>query len=401
MSHGAVRVLFTSTGGAGHLLPLVPFARACARAGHDVLVATQRSRTGLVEQSGLTAAPFDDAPSEEVGPLMGSLPRLSHEEANRRVIGELFGRIDTRAALPGLGATIEDWRPGVIVREPAEFAGLLLAERHGIPHAQASIGLTAVEDIFLPIAAPAVDALGAGLGLAADPELARARAAPRLTLTPPLLELPEDAPAGEVHRFRDLADGPPPPNSWGDGADPIVYVTFGSVAGGTDLFPGLYRAVLDALADMAVRVLATVGEAGDPAELEPLPGNVRVERWVPQARVLPHAAAVVCHGGYGSMLGALVHGVPLVVAPLFSVDQWRNARRVAALGAGVTLGETPGGVGAGLDAEGIAALPGAVRTVIDDPGYARVARLVADEARALPPVDTAVEALRALAERSV
>jgi hypothetical protein len=31
-----VRILFTTTGHAGHALPLVPFARACLRAGHDV-----------------------------------------------------------------------------------------------------------------------------------------------------------------------------------------------------------------------------------------------------------------------------------------------------------------------------------------------------------------------------
>jgi UDP:flavonoid glycosyltransferase YjiC (YdhE family) len=46
------------------------------------------------------------------------------------------------------------------------------------------------------------------------------------------------------------------------------------------------------------------------------------------------AAAVVCHGGYGSTLGALRHGVPLVVMPLFSSDQWVNAAAVARAGAG-------------------------------------------------------------------
>ena len=48
-------------------------------------------------------------------------------------------------------------------------------------------------------------------------------------------------------------------------------------------------------------------------------------------------AAVVTHGGHGSTLGALAHGVPVVVLPLFALDQWFNAAAVARAGAGVAL----------------------------------------------------------------
>ena len=34
-----MRIVFATTRGAGHLGPLIPIARACMRAGHDVLVA--------------------------------------------------------------------------------------------------------------------------------------------------------------------------------------------------------------------------------------------------------------------------------------------------------------------------------------------------------------------------
>ena len=78
----------------------------------------------------------------------------------------------------------------------------------------------------------------------------------------------------------------------------------------------------------------TVGDAADPAELGPLPANVRAERWIPQAEILGEAAAMVGHGGFGTMLGALLAGVPQVVVPLFA-DQPYNARRIAALGAGL------------------------------------------------------------------
>jgi UDP:flavonoid glycosyltransferase YjiC (YdhE family) len=178
-----------------------------------------------------------------------------------------------------------------------------------------------------------------------------------------------------------------------------VYLTFGSVAGPLGYFPGLYRAAIDALADLPVRLLVTIGEPGDPAEVGPVPGNVHVERWVEQGSVLPHAAVVVSHGGYGSMLGALTHGVPLVALPLFGGDQWRNARRVAQVGAGIAV---EGATRAMFDHPGpaaIDALPGAVRSVLDDRGYGHAARAIGAAAAALPPVDAAVDVLRAIAHR--
>ena len=64
---------------------------------------------------------------------------------------------------------------------------------------------------------------------------------------------------------------------------------------------------------------------------------MHVEPWVSQDDVASRAAVIVCHGGYGSTLGALAHAVPLVVLPLFSIDQWANADAVARVGAGVAL----------------------------------------------------------------
>lgn len=55
----------------------------------------------------------------------------------------------------------------------------------------------------------------------------------------------------------------------------------------------------------------------------PIPDNTHVEQWVPQGKVLPHAVAVLCLGGSGTVLGALSAGVPLVVCPLFA-DQSCN-----------------------------------------------------------------------------
>jgi MGT family glycosyltransferase len=133
-----------------------------------------------------------------------------------------------------------------------------------------------------------------------------------------------------------------------------------------------------------VRVLMTIGRDRDSAELGPLPANAHVERWLRQADVEPHAAAIVCHGGFGTVRAGLCAGVPLVVLPLFA-DQPYNGRRVAALGAGETL---EGGSAA------VAGLRAAVERVLGDPAYAAAAGRIAAESRALPPAPDAVAPLR-------
>ena len=163
---------------------------------------------------------------------------------------------------------------------------------------------------------------------------------------------------------------------------------------GTPLYPRVYRAALDELADLPVRVLMTIGRGGDLADLGPLPANAVVERWVPQAEVVSHAAVVVCHGGYGTTVGALSAGVPLVVAPLFA-DQGRNAARVAEVGAGLALP-----MAASIEAaERVRARRARAAGAGRAGRSARVAARSRTSARALPSVDGAPDVLAAIAGR--
>jgi UDP:flavonoid glycosyltransferase YjiC (YdhE family) len=95
---------------------------------------------------------------------------------------------------------------------------------------------------------------------------------------------------------------------------------------------------------------------------------------------MPHAAAMVCHGGFGTVRAGIGAGVPMVVLPLFA-DQPYNGARVAALGAGVVV-DAPDAIG------------GAVARLLDEPGFESAAAAVADDVRGLPTVDAAVDALR-------
>jgi MGT family glycosyltransferase len=140
------------------------------------------------------------------------------------------------------------------------------------------------------------------------------------------------------------------------------------------------RSALAALAGLEMRALVTVGERADPSDFGEAPPNVRVARWVPQAQVLKHAAAMLCHGGFGTVLGGLYAGVPMVTMPMLS-DQPRNSARIEALGAGVTL------------ARGHWTAPevrDALLRVLTNPAYGAAARRVAAEVSTLPPVEDAV-----------
>jgi UDP:flavonoid glycosyltransferase YjiC (YdhE family) len=89
------------------------------------------------------------------------------------------------------------------------------------------------------------------------------------------------------------------------------------------------------------------------------------------------------------VIGALAHGLPLVVLPL-GADQPHNAARVEALGAGQVLDAitaTPDEVGA------------AVTAVLADPGCRSAAERLRDECAALPPPSAAVSWLEALARQ--
>ena len=79
-----MRVLFTTTGSAGHLGPLVPFADAVRRAGGDVLIATRESSAEHARATGFDVWPFADAPARSAARRMASTRALPLEEANAR-----------------------------------------------------------------------------------------------------------------------------------------------------------------------------------------------------------------------------------------------------------------------------------------------------------------------------
>jgi MGT family glycosyltransferase len=165
---------------------------------------------------------------------------------------------------------------------------------------------------------------------------------------------------------------------------PVVYFTLGTIF---NLESGdLFERVLEALATMPVSSVVTVGRELDPAQFGDLPERIRLERYIPQASVLPHCGLVISHAGSGSMMGALTYGLPSVLLPL-GADQPHNAARCADLGVSRVL-------------DAIRATPADIRDAITDalgkPAYRRAAASLRDEIQRLPSVEYGVDLLERL-----
>jgi MGT family glycosyltransferase len=232
-------------------------------------------------------------------------------------------------------------------------------------------------------------ALRAAHGLPPDPELAMLRRYLVLSPFPPSFRDPAFPLPPTAHSFRaPLGEPAAPPWTPALPGAPAVYLTLGTIFNTES--GDLFTRILAGLRGLPADVVVTVGRHIDPAELGAQPAHIHIARFIPQAQVLPHCAAVISHGGSGSVLGALAHGLPSLIVPM-GADQPHNAARCAALGLGLAL-------------DPVAATPEQVRAaitkVLGDPAYRRAAARVRDEIAALPGPEHAVALLeRLVAER--
>ena len=90
---------------------------------------------------------------------------------------------------------------------------------------------------------------------------------------------------------------------------PIIYVQIGRAFEKESFWPHL----TDVFGGQSVRIAGSAGRSDDD-ELD-IPENFFVRDHVPQERVLRHARAVISNGHTTSVLGALSHGLPMLLFP--------------------------------------------------------------------------------------
>ncbi len=360
-----MRILFTFAGGSGHADPLVLIARVAEEAGHTVAFTGRPAPLSMLEALGFSV--FDTPGDSDVSTERIPLRELDAEREDR-VLREGFARRIARLRAAGILAVCGDRRPDLAVCDEVDFGSVVAAERLGLPHATVLV-IAAGSFVRHGLVAGPLNALRAEHGLPPDPELQMLSRYLVLSPFPPSYRDPAFPLPATAHSFSPLLAGntAAPPS-----LTPTVYFTLGTVF---NLECGdLFARVLAGLRDLAVDVVVTVGPQIDPEELGPLPGNFHVERYIPQSLVLPRCSAVVSHGGSGSVLGALGHGLPMVLIPM-GADQPLNAARCEELGVARVL-------------DAVKATPEMVReavsAVLSDPTYRTGAERLRDEIAALP-----------------
>ena len=385
-----MRILFTFIGGSGHLEPLVPIARAAAAEGHTVAFGCGPSMASIVEAADFTVFVLGTGTPSAPQRLPLRTLDLAREEQEFR---DRFARRGAQDRAPRTIALCAEWQPDVLVCDETDFGGMVAAERVGIPYATVLV-LAAGSFVRTEVVGEALNELRAEHGLPPDPELAMLSRYLVLSPFPPSFRDPAFPLPATAHSLRPLARDPARNDtapSWLTRLDdaPIVYFTLGTVF---NLESGdLFQRVLAGLRDLPINLVVTVGRDIDPQEFGPQPANVRIERYIPQSLLLPHCRLVVSHGGSGSIMGALAHGLPTVLIPL-GAEQPLNAARCEALGVARVL-------------DPIETTPQmarqAVSTVLVDPAYRRAAERLRDEIDTLPGPEYAIMLLERLtAEKS-
>jgi UDP:flavonoid glycosyltransferase YjiC (YdhE family) len=353
-----MRILFSAHPAFGHLLPLLPIARATAGDGHTVAFIGAPDFEDLVtaEVPGAEYLPVGSAPSAMVQKMLeenrGDLSAPTTEFAGW-IFGGLRVGFDHEASVPAA----RDWKPDVVVCDEYDGLGPLLAAAAGAPWISHAVG-------------PGDSDVTTATTLAAEQYYRAWSLTPRgpqmvLDPCPAALKSPDwDAPAPvQPIRTEPFQSAHPstPTTAPTDPTRESVLVTLGTVFSDA----GLLGDIIDGLVEDDVDVVATRGlllseeaVAGD----HPVRDGVRFVGMTPIAELLAHASVVVTAGGSGTVLAAAAAGVPMVLIPQ-GADQHLVAERAAAAGLGIVVQQPE-------------AVPDAVRTVLQQPEFRDAARRV-------------------------
>ena len=420
MTNQTLQILLATYPLEGHISAAAPLARALVDSGHSVRWYTAEHFEPAVRRSGAVLVPMgsDALPADLAGRPAPTPPRGRLARIRWAVTESFLG--PSAAQFEELRAALEQHPADVVVTDFAVTGAAMLHDSGGPPWT--SFGLT-------PLMTPGPGLAPFGPGIPPGfTRMARLRNRAMTWLSNALIVRPmitfdnriraecgvEPAsrpfvyPSPDLHLQLGVASleypRPPMPNVHFVGAmarpmrsvdlppwwpelireqRPVVHVTQGTVM---DRDGELLHPTIDALAEEDVLVVAATGRFELPG---PLPSNVRTATYLPHDQLLPHLSVMVTNGGYGGVQQSLQHGVPLVVAG-DGQDKAEVAARVAWSGAGINLRTgTPSAQQVG----------DAVRTVLDDPGYARAAQRIAAEFAAHDAAAESVTLIEDLAVR--
>lgn len=362
-----MRVLIATVAERTNFLGMVPLAWALRTAGHEVRVASQPRLTDVVADTGLTMVPvgrdhdfwrvmrthrFFDPLRDSVPPFdLAGLPddEIAWEPLQRgyRQVVPWWWRMVNEPMLDDLTALCRAWRPDLVIWEPSTFAAAVAAKACGAVHARFLWGV----DVFARVRHRYLRLLEARPGGDGEDVLARwlRACAARHGET-----FSEDLTSG--HFTLDCL--PDEMRLPGTGVEyvPVRYIPYNGRAvvpawlrrpperrricltlgtSATERQGGYVlsvRDLLEALDGLDAEIVVTLPEE-EQRRLTRVPGNTRLVSYVPLHALVPTCSAVIDHGGAGTVLTTLHHGVPQLIIPRPTFDEPLTARQVTREGA--------------------------------------------------------------------
>lgn len=358
-----MRVLFTTYPERTHFYAMAPLAWALRTAGHEVRFASQPRFADVITRSGLTAVPVGT--NRDLRQLLARDPNwfrigLSGMPVPYDVVDWPDERVtwtylqdgyDIQVPrwhkmcnvplVPDLVAFARSWQPDLVVWEASTYAGAIAAAACGAAHARLLFSVDAfavTRQHYLRLRAggdPLAEWLGsycARYGFRFSEELVTGQFT--ITLVPPSLGVEARLRYVPV-RYIPYA-GPAVVPAWlrAQPERPRVAITMGlstaDLTGEAVDLPDIFTE----LADQDIEIVATLPETAR-RDLT-VPDNVRLVSYVPLHALIPTCAAVMHHGGFGTLVTTATYGRPQLILP------WNNdgpslAQKVAAQGAGLAL----------------------------------------------------------------
>lgn len=366
-----MRVLFTQHAANAHLFLVVPIAWAAKAAGHEVVVATQPDILDSVTRTGLTAVsvgrPVDIAarlaalPPEEQ--IFGSgfdiaeeRPEVLTYEYVRDCLAAFasplaMDLITDESMYDDLVAFCRDWRPDLVVWDSITFPGPVAAKACGAAHIRSTFGRDhwgrmrtlfhrmRAEQPGGPTEDPVADWITEKLaryGCEYDEHVLVGHAT--LDSMPSWMRFDVE---GEHLPARFVPyNGPAEIPDWLRGPAPRPRVCFTLGVSGREVWAGKGSVpaedLFEAVGDLDLELVATLNADQLGPDVK-VPDNVRLVDFVPLNSLLPTCSAIVQHGGTGTTLTALVHGVPQLFVPAALYDEAGVARQLADRGAALVI----------------------------------------------------------------
>jgi UDP:flavonoid glycosyltransferase YjiC (YdhE family) len=381
--NGVARFLFVVVPVVSHLWPAVAIGEALAARGHEVAFCGPESDLRPLLGPGSVVYPTGKRSYREF--------RQTGLAAMRELWNEYVLPLNRFIAQPADRA-VADYGPDIVVADQYALAGALAAEKHSLRWATLCAGILELtppppepgwQDWLQSQLAQARQAVGLpaenGFDLRFSPYLVIATTTKALTGPVPMPDNCELIGAALGPRRTD----PSFSWDWWDPGQRHLLVTAGTMS--AHLVRDFTGRMMAALRPMAGRVQVVLNAAAD-AIGDPPPHVLVVPR-VPMLELMPRLDAIVCQAGQSTVIEALAHGVPMVVAPI-RLGELAVAEQVVKAGAGLAVS---------FSRAGPAELAAAVTAVLEEPGYRGSADRIGAEITAAGGVGAAAAHLGALA----